>query len=360
MSSRKTLCFTGMGSQEEAALKGLFEQANALLNGAWALAALNDADVLIIDLDSMYGHMTWLREHNSGRPIVALTSGEHAEADYTLRPPATAESIAALLGELSGITPKAAPAAPKPAPVAPPRPAEVAPPKAEAAKPEKPKAEAPAAAPKAEPPKPPPAPEPVAVVEAPPPPPRDPMLVDYLQGNALPGPVKLAIDGAPLLVLDPKSQTYLGPATLKGFAPYCKRVIRAEHWTAITSGEVDKLKAELGSAQPFMRLQWLCGLFAGEGQIAEGYDQNLKFKLSKWPQIEREYPKHFRIATVMMKGPQLLTEIAEGAGVPLAEVTDFVNANLFTGMADMEVPPAPVDPNAAAKGGLFGRFRGQK
>lgn len=359
MSSRKTLCFTGMGSQEETALKAAFEQANARLGGAWSLAALNDADVLVIDLDSMYGHMTWLREHNSGRSIVALTAGEHAEADFTLRPPATADSIAALLGEISGIAPRAAPAVPKPAPTDAPKPAGEAPsPKAEAAKPEKPKVEAAASsAPKADPVKPPAAPEPVAVAEAPPPPPRDPMLADYLQGNALPGPVKLAIEGAPLLVLDPKSQTYLGPATLKGFAPYCKRVIRPEHWTAITSSEFDKLKAELGTAQPFMRLQWLCGLFVGDGHIADGFDQNLKFKLSKWPQIEREYPKHFRIATVMMKGPQLLTEIADGAGVPLAEVTDFVNANLFTGMAEMEVPPAPLDPNAASKGGLFGRFR---
>lgn len=364
MSSRKTLCFTGMGSQEESALKAAFEQANARLGGAWSLAALNDADVLVIDVDSMYGHMTWLREHNSGRPIVALTTGEHAEADYTLRPPASADSIAALLGELSGIAPKAAPAA---APAAtgprPPKQPEAELAKAEAPKPEPAKAPAkpePAkAAPKAEPAKPAPAPEPASVIEEapPPPPPRDPMLADYLQAGALPGPVKLSIEGAPLLVLDPKSQSYLGPATLKSFVPYCKRVIRAEDWTAITTGELEKLKAELGGAQPFMRLLWLCGLFAGEGHIAHGYDQNLKFKLSKWPQIEREYPKHFRIATVMMKGPQLLTEIAEGAGVPLAEVTDFVNASLFTGMAEMEVPPAPVDPNAAAKGGLFGRFR---
>jgi hypothetical protein len=362
MSSRKTLCFTGMGSQEEASLKGLFEQANARLNGSWSLAALNDADVLVIDVDSMYGHMTWLREHNSGRPIVAMSAGEHAEADYVLHPPISVDALARLLGELAGIAPRpAAPEPPQPAAAQAPKPAEAAPPRPEAPRPEKPKAEAPVAAPRAEPAKPPAAPEPAPVVEAPPPPPpRDPMLADYLQGNALPGPVKLAIEGAPLLVLDPKSQTYLGPATLKGFAPYCKRVIRPEHWTAITSGEFDKLKAELGSAQPFMRLQWLCGLFAGDGHIAEGYDQNLKFKLSKWPQIEREYPKHFRIATVMMKGPQLLTEIAEGAGVPLGEVTDFVNANLYTGMAEMEVPPAPVDPNAASKGGLFGRFRGQK
>lgn len=356
MSSRKTLCFTGMGSQEESALKAAFEQANVRLGGTWSLAALNDADVLVIDVDSMYGHMTWLREHNSGRPIVALTAGEHAEADYTLRPPATADSIAALLGELSDMAPQAAPPA-APTASAAPKPAPAKTPEAEVIKPEAAKPDLGKDAPKVEPAKPATAPQPAPLIEEAPPPPRDPMLADYLQAGALPGPVKLVIDGAPLLVLDPKTQSYLGPATLKSFVPYCKRVIRAEDWTAITTGELDKLKAELGGAQPMMRLLWLCGLFAGDGHIADGYDQNLRFTLSKWPQIEREYPKHFRIATVMMKGPQLLTEIAEGAGVPLAEVTDFVNACLFTGMAEMEVPPAPVDPNAAAKGGLFGRFR---
>ena len=64
-----------------------------------------------------------------------------------------------------------------------------------------------------------------------------------------------------------------------------------------------------------------------------GTSPNAKFKLIKWPQSEREFPKHFRIATVMMKGPASLTEIAEQSGASLAEVTDFVNANLATGYA---------------------------
>ena len=58
--------------------------------------------------------------------------------------------------------------------------------------------------------------------------------------------------------------------------------------------------------------------------------------LTKWPQIEREYPKHFRLATVMMKGPALVKEIAEQAGVGEAEVIDFVNAGLVTGAVVVE------------------------
>lgn len=388
MSTRKTLCFTGMGSQEEAQLKALFDTANAQVGKLWELAALESAEVLVIDVDSIYGHMTWLREHNGPRRIVALTSGERAEADHILRQPVKAESFAQLLRELAAAEPRSArvtaeaPAAPSgppapaaaprepvapPQPQSPPPPAEVMPrtdspapthpgPAPVAATPTRP---APASAPSAAQPAAPIAPsakDPEPVPE-PAPPAREPHLADHLRPGALPGPVKLALDAAPVLVLDPKSQTYLGPAPLKPFSPYCQRVIRSEDWSAVTPGEFEKLKVELGGAQPFGRLLWLCGLLAGRGHIAEGYDPNQRYRLLKWPQIEREFPKHFRIATVMMKGPQSLTEIAEGAGVPLTEVSDFVNANLFSGQAEMEQPVPPPDPGAAAKSGLFGRFR---
>ena len=65
---------------------------------------------------------------------------------------------------------------------------------------------------------------------------------------------------------------------------------------------------------------------AGQAALTE---QRVRIEL---PQIEREYPKHFRIATVMMKGPAKLTEIAEQSGASLGDVTDFVNAGLATGV----------------------------
>ena len=85
-----------------------------------------------------------------------------------------------------------------------------------------------------------------------------------------------------------------------------------------------------------MRLAWLCGLTLGNGQLLPGFTAARKFQLTKWPQIEREYPKHFRLATVMMKGPALAKEIAEAAGVPVTEVVDFVNAGLMTGAVVVE------------------------
>jgi len=79
------------------------------------------------------------------------------------------------------------------------------------------------------------------------------------------------------------------------------------------------------------RLLWLCGLVVGKGNLLPGYAANKKFVLTKWPQIEREFPKHFRLATVMMKGPAFVKDIAEQAGVGEAEAIDFVNAGIVTG-----------------------------
>jgi hypothetical protein len=357
MTTRKTIGFTGMDSAEGEKLKSLFADANRRTGEAWTLVPDTDADMLVIDVDSLYGHMTWLKVHNSGRIIVALSSSEKADADHLLLRPVTADALAHLLAHHAGTSVSAAAPAPsRPAPSAPPpaaRAPEPAPPRAEPA----PAAPTPAAAPT-------PPPVAAAPTPAPAPPPEpahDPMLGDYLQPGALPGPVKLKLADAGWLVLDPQSRTYLGPTALKGFLPYAKAVIRQEDWIAITPTELERLKGELGGPQPYIRLQWLAALLANDGHIARGYDQNQKFRLVKWPQIEREFPKHFRIATAMMKGPQLLTEIAEASGATLAEVTDFVNASLATGFAEMDAPPASPDAAGnAAKGGLLGRLRGTR
>ena len=122
-------------------------------------------------------------------------------------------------------------------------------------------------------------------------------------------------------------------------------------------GELEKARADSGS-QPYVRLRFLCGLAMGDGSLIDGLKADDKYKLLKWPQIEREYPKHFRIATVMMKGPQTPAEITEGSGAGASEVADFINAYLAAGIAEVDVPPA--EPEAApAPKGFLGRLRGR-
>jgi hypothetical protein len=350
----KTLCITGFSKDEAASLQSQFEQANARLSNHWSIAAEGDADVLIIDMDSMYGHMSWLKGHSSGKVTVGVTVGNRAETDHVLTKPVDTGAFLRLLSELAGKTPgdapqpRPAPLAPAPAPTPAPAPATVAPtpapaaPAASMAAPVNPRSTGSMPAMPADPvrttgqmramPA-----DPVRstgqMPAMPALPPADPMLDYYLKPGVLLGPVKIQLPGAPLLVLDPATQTYAGGSSLKVFLPYAEAVLREEDFVHIDGVELAGHVKQLGGSQPWARLAWLAGLAGGKGMVMPGTSPNAKFKLIKWPQSEREFPKHFRIATVMMKGPALLTEIAEQSGASLAEVTDFVNANLATGYA---------------------------
>ena len=338
----QSICFAGLPRDEQAGIEAAFKQANAQHGNRWSLANENEAAVVVVDMDSMYGQMSLMKALSNGKVVVALTAGGRVDADYQLARPVTAEGIAALLSQIE----TQAPATPAPAPVV----EDLAPAAPEPAPAAEPVAAAPEPAPA---PTPEPEPEPQPVVSAAPP--ADPRLADYLRPGALPGPVKLQLPDAPLLVLDPGKQVYLGGAALKPLLPYCTAIVHPADFTPVDPAELPALATQLGGSHPFARLAWICALGGGNGSLAAGYNPNDRYKLLKWPQTEREFPRHFRIATVMMKGPALLTEIAELSGAELAEVIDFVNASLAVGVAEPDVAVAAAPD--AAKGGLLGRFR---
>ncbi|WP_295362225.1 hypothetical protein, partial [Arenimonas sp.] len=201
-----------------------------------------------------------------------------------------------------------------------------------------------------------PQPEPEPAPAAAPAPATDPRLADFLRPGALAGPVRVQVEGAPPLVIDPAGQVYLSGQALKPLAPYATADIRESDLEPVDPARLPALATELGGSHPLGRLAWLLALAGHGGQLAPGHGLNDRYKLLKWPQTEREFPRHFRIATVMMKGPALLTEIAELSGVPLPEVCDYVNAALAAGVAEAE-QTAPSEPEAAKGGGLLGRFR---
>lgn len=345
-----SICFAGLSREEEAEVVARFKQANARVGNRWLVTPETEASVLVIDMDSMYGQMSLMKAIGSGKTLVALTASGRADTDYVLQRPVTADSLVALFEQIDSATP-ASPAAPAVE-------AEQAP----AAEPESAPAPAPAPVPVASAPPVVEAPAPVAprVTSEQPaftPPARqaEPRLADLLRQGALPGPVRLQLAGAPDLVLDPATQTYFAGSALKPLLPYASAVIRESDLVAITPAQLADFATQNGAGQPWSRLAWLCALGGGNGALAAGYGPNDKYKLLKWPQTEREFPKHFRIATVMMKGPANLTEIADQSSVSLAEVIDYVNACLASGVAEPE-SPAPTSPDAA-KGGLLGRFR---
>lgn len=342
-----TLGMTGMDPATEAALKAAFDNANARIGKQWQLAPENAADFVLVDMDSMYGPMSWLRLHAAGKRVIGVSSASRTQTDYHLPRPFEAGAMAELLQRIAGESP-APPAGMAPSPV----------PQDELREEHPMPVDEEAMAPGPVPGK--PGSEQVGTLApatvAPPPPPRERTLGDWCAPGALAGKVRYAREGGPELFIDPAARTWFGPAALKPLAGYFDGAVVEEDFEPVADADWGSRTGSLGEAQPLARLQWFGGLVAGKGTLLPGYDPDGRYKLGKWPQTEREYPKHFRIATAMMKGPATVEEIASASGVPVPDVVDFVNANLATGYAEL-VPDTPPEPEETARGGLFGRRR---
>jgi hypothetical protein len=371
MSHGQRIAALSIAAQELDAIRQLLERVRGQLGQAWQWSPEAEADVLLIDVDSVYGHMDWLRASAAGRRVISLTNRPAAEDEAVLRRPVTADGLIAALRQFeAGVTargtatathpvakPAMTPATPAPAPTSastpvPPASAPAAPASAAAATP----APAPAPAASATPPVqavPAPATAPVqaelltAAAAEPANAPRAITLADFLNQTALPGPARLSRGDTPALTIDATNDCWYGPATLKPLLPYCSGPVDKAEWQPVSTAVMEGLRAA-GGAQPLARLLWLIALANSGGQLLPGLSPNARYRLARWPQIEREFPKHFRIATVMMKGWATLAEISEQAGATLAEVIDVVNAYTVSGHAEAEAESGAAAPVAAA------------
>ncbi|MGV8942070.1 MAG: hypothetical protein ACOH1P_11140 [Lysobacter sp.] len=371
-----TLGLTGMDPATEASLKAAFADANQRTGDAWQLLPDTQADHVVVDMDSMYGPMSWLRLHAAGKTVIGLTSAPRTQADFRLAQPFDVHSLHQMLEQLAPSAGAGAPPLPSTAPQAVPAGLSPAPqpqdqlpeeqpqrideetaalaPTEEVSVPREPPSAAAAQIVPAAPSMQPHTPEPEAAPAAAPATVEPRTLGDWLAFGKLSGQVKFERDGLPLLI-DTEQRQYFGAAGLKPLATHVCSDVTAADFVPVTDWSAQIAAHE---AQPLSRLVWLGGLLSSPGKLLPGFDPEARFQLVKWPQTEREYPKHFRISTVMMKGPATLAEIAQASGVPLADVTDFVNANLATGFAEIEHLPEP-DAEPRKSGGLFGRLRGR-
>src|SRR5690606_40045149 len=96
-----TLGMTGMDPATETALKAAFNLANARLGGLWQLAPESEAGHVVVDMDSMYGPMSWLRLHAAGKQVIGLTSAPRTQTDYRLGRPFDPAQMAELLDRKS-------------------------------------------------------------------------------------------------------------------------------------------------------------------------------------------------------------------------------------------------------------------
>lgn len=354
-----TLGLTGMDPDTEVALKIAFAEVNERLDKRWKLVPETDADHIVVDMDSMYGPMSWLRLHAAGKTVIGLSSAERTQTEFRLGRPFDAHQVYNLLTELEehaqadsspgglptpdsavpGETRTAADTGPASGADAPPLAPSDAPDATDSGDPEQAEVAVP------EPPREPGVPA------------RDPVFADWMRPGALPGRVRYRRGDGPTLLIDPAAQTWHGPTALKTVAPVIEGTVEGDAFEPLDDDQWASQSAATGEAQPLLRLAWLAGLVAGRGALLPEHDADGRYALTKWPQTEREYPKHFRIATAMMKGQATVTEIAEASGVPVADVADFINANLVTGFAQHvpEPSPEPVEPPKPAS--LMDRLR---
>lgn len=158
--------------------------------------------------------------------------------------------------------------------------------------------------------------------------------------NTFSSPRKLTGPDGAELVVDPERNVYHFETTsLKPLAPLLQQPASA--WTPVYSEAVHAARAA-NPAQPLERLRWYAGLIATPGILSRKLSRTERYKLSGWPETEREFPKHFRIAKAMLQDPATADEITAASGMPYEEVVDYINGCYAGGR--LEAAAAAQDP----------------
>jgi hypothetical protein len=195
-----------------------------------------------------------------------------------------------------------------------------------------------------------------AMAAAPAPAAPDTYLMDELLGvlDASDGPVRLIHEGLPSIIIDPSRQRWYAGVSLKPLAGWSKHPLRRDQLIHLDTEEFTKA-TEIMAAQPYSRLIWFARLSRSEGNLDPGLPADARYRLTRWPQVEREFPKHFRIATALMRGTGTLDEIASQSTASVADVVDFINAYNALGYVECEAILPVTAPNDRT--GLLERVR---
>ena len=176
-------------------------------------------------------------------------------------------------------------------------------------------------------------------------------LIAYLGNDLLGGPSQLAWADEAVLTLDPKNEAFHCEAGLAALEVYCRAAPRRSDWRALTSAEIAQIR-QTQVAQPYSRLIWLDALLRSGGKLAGHLDPGGTYRLTRWLEIRRDFPRHSRISTVMMQ-PLRLHEIVVASGCEMSDVFDVVNAYDAIGWLEW-TPRPPRHADVASESGLSG------
>ena len=97
-------------------------------------------------------------------------------------------------------------------------------------------------------------------------------------------------NSAPDLTLDPGNKTYYADGAARTLSPHSQRVIALDDWKPVDYADLSALQAS-GKGQPYARLLWLHHALGSNGRLSAELDADAKYKLNRWPQIDREFPR---------------------------------------------------------------------
>lgn len=147
-----------------------------------------------------------------------------------------------------------------------------------------------------------------------------PVAEDFAGARRLTGPAGATV------VIDPELDAYYFESTrLTPIAALLQ--LPASAWTPVYSKSLAETRAS-SAPQPLARLRWFAGLVASPGVLAPALDPHARYQLIRWATIEREFPRHFRIAKQFLGHALTIDAAAAAADVSRAEVVDYVNAGI--------------------------------
>lgn len=274
----------------------------------WRLDDEATADLVLVNADSVWGHMSWLKLVGAGRHAVACSAKATGtglrDARLSLDLPVQADALVQVLEQVRarlGEAPQAATPAQNQANAV---------------------ARQPLTAPIT---------SSVATTETG----AGASVADWLLGGAAVAPLLVESNGCSLL-LDPQTDRWYGDSALRPQAPLLTRPLS----TARQPAPNVLAAARAAGGQPLSRLRWFVALSAHPGALPDGADANSRLRLTRWPEIEREFPRHFRIATALMRQPATPAAIAEQIGGDVADVADFARACQALGILEILPPNA--------------------
>ncbi|MET0230148.1 MAG: hypothetical protein ABW186_04375 [Rhodanobacteraceae bacterium] len=350
MSTTRTIAVTGASEQDAARISALLDKHRHRLSTPWASGDASAADLLVVDVESMYGQMDWLRARSSGRLVIAYTSAsEPLEPEFSLRKPVVSGDLVALLNRIgeglgSGRSEARAPMTPANSATYEQPTLRMVAAVAPANDAVEPAVEADVA------------PAPAAALASEKPAKSETWLLEELLTvlDASEGPVRLVHEGLPSIIVDAQHQRWYAAVSLKPLFGWSKLALRRDDLLHLDAAEFAQATGIM-AAQPYARLVWLTRLARGEGELDAGLPADARYRLTRWPQVEREFPKHFRIATAMMSGTGTIDEIAAQSRAGVGDVVDFVNAYTALGYVECEAMLPVTSPGD--RSGLLERVR---